>query len=111
VAEPETLLPVACTAILGLGITQKGCRARNSIPFRSERALAAVLSLPPATFSKQQLDVALQSIGIAAIDEDERTVARRHERRSKIACAWLSDHDLTGVARDYGLTNPYTFYR
>jgi hypothetical protein len=23
----------------------------------------------------------------------------------KIACAWLPDHDLTGVARDYGLTN------
>jgi WD40 repeat protein len=22
-----------------------------------------------------------------------------------IACAWLSDHDLTDVARDYGLTN------
>jgi WD40 repeat protein len=23
----------------------------------------------------------------------------------QIACAWMSDHDLTGVAKDYGLTN------
>ncbi len=23
----------------------------------------------------------------------------------QIACAWLPDHDLTGVAKDYGLTN------
>ena len=23
----------------------------------------------------------------------------------QIVCAWLPDHDLTGVARDYGLTN------
>jgi WD40 repeat protein len=23
----------------------------------------------------------------------------------QIACAWLPDHDLTGIAKDYGLTN------
>jgi hypothetical protein len=25
---------------------------------------------------------------------------------STIACAWLPDHDRTGVAKDYGLTEP-----
>ena len=23
----------------------------------------------------------------------------------QIGCAWLPDHDLTGIAKDYGLTN------
>jgi hypothetical protein len=73
-AGSESLLPAAGTAILGLGITRKCC-SPIAIPFLGERALAALLL---ATI-EQNIDVPLQSVGIAAMDEDERNERKAYD--------------------------------